>query len=147
MDKYDASNDHYCYAGTSILQNKLNIRDEHKLDQAERDITNQTINNVVYHSPPYSFQSFSKIHYALFSPLYDWAGTIRNVSIAKGGTTFCIPSRIEPEIKKLFLLLANEDWLSGLMRSDLSKKLAEYYCEFNMIHPFRVTSHNLQVAL
>ena len=30
------------------------------------------------------------------------------------------------------------------MRSDLSKKLAEYYCEFNMIHPFREGNGRVQ---
>ena len=62
MDKYDSENDHYCYSGTSILKNKLNIREDHKLENAERDITNQTINDVVYHSPPYDLVYFRNIH-------------------------------------------------------------------------------------
>ena len=144
MDKYDSENDHYCYSGTSILKNKLNIREDHKLENAERDITNQTINDVVYQSPPYDLAYFRNIHSTLFSPLYDWAGQDRNVSISKGGTTFCIPLRIEPEIQKLFSSLDKENWLHGLSKSELSKKLAEYYCEFNMIHPFREGNGRVQ---
>ena len=144
MDKYDAANDHYCYQGTSVLKNKLNIHDEHKLELAERDITNQTINNVIYQSPPYDLEDFKSIHSTLFSNLYDWAGQIRDVSISKGGTVFCIYSRIEPEANKLFESLAIDNYLSGLSRLNFSRKLAEYYCEFNMIHPFREGNGRVQ---
>lgn len=144
MDKYDAANDHYCYQGTSVLENRLNIRDEHKLELAERDITNETINNITYQTPPYDLENFKSIHSTLFSDLYNWAGQIRDVSIAKGGTVFCIYSRIEPEANKLFTRLANDKWLSGLSRLNFSKKLAEYYCEFNMIHSFREGNGRVQ---
>ncbi len=144
MDKYDAANDHYCYQGTSVLENRLNIRDEYKLELAERDITNNTINNITYQTPPYDLENFKSIHSTLFSDLYNWAGKIRDVSIAKGGTVFCIYSRIEPEANKLFTRLANDKWLSGLSRQNFSKKLAEYYCEFNMIHPFREGNGRVQ---
>ena len=77
MDKYDSENDHYCYSETSILKNKLNIREDHKLENAERDITNQTINDVVYQSPPYDLAYFRNIHSTLFSLLYDWAGQVK----------------------------------------------------------------------
>ena len=38
MDKYDAVNDHYCYAGTSTLKNKLNIKNMGDLERAEREL-------------------------------------------------------------------------------------------------------------
>ena len=37
-----------------------------------------------------------------------------------------------------------ENWLYGLSKSELSKKLAENYCEFNMIHPFREGNGRVQ---
>ena len=33
--------------------------------------------------------------------------------------------------------MEKEEWLKGLNKNDFCEKLAEYYCEFNMIHPFR----------
>ena len=45
MDKYDSVNDRYWYSGTSLLKNKLNIKDENKLENAEREITDLTIDN------------------------------------------------------------------------------------------------------
>ena len=122
----------------------MNIHDEHKLELAERDITNKTINNVIYQSPPYDLENFKSIHSTLFFNLYDWAGQIRDVSISKGGTVFCIYSRIEPEANKLFESLAIDNYLSGLSRLNFSRKLAEYYCEFNMIHPFREGNGRVQ---
>ena len=144
MDKYDSINDRYCYLGTFVLKNKLNIQDENKLENAEREITDLTINKVKYQAPPYNLRYLQSIHFALFSDLYDWAGHTRDVNISKGGTTFCIFARIVPEIDKLFLQLTRDKWLTGLSKSELCKKLAEYYCEFNMIHPFREGNGRVQ---
>jgi len=84
------------------------------------------------------------MHATLFSELYDWAGQIRNVDISKGGTKFCMASRIAPEIEKLFRQLERENYLAGVSGSDFAMKLAEYYAEFNMIHPFREGNGRVQ---
>lgn len=144
MGRYDAALDHYCYAGTEVLKNMLNLRDPLLLEQAERDITDQTSADVVLQEPPYCLAYLQQLHRTLFWPLYDWAGLIRDVSIAKGSTRFCIPTRIEPECRKLFEALAKEQWLIGLSRADFCARLAEYYCEFNMIHPFREGNGRVQ---
>jgi cell filamentation protein len=144
LDKYDAANDHYCYAGTSVLINNLDIKDELILEQAEREITDNTSDDITYQSPPYDMEYLQELHSTLFNPLYDWAGSIRDVSISKGGTTFCISARVYPESQKLFKSLESEDWLQGLTRDELCSKLAEYYCEFNMIHPFREGNGRVQ---
>lgn len=147
MDRYDATNDHYCYPGSDVLKNKLNIKDADKLERAERDITNKTIDLVRYQSPPYDLEYLKGIHSTLFSPLYEWAGCIRDVSIAKDRTVFCISGRVEPEAKKLFSRLADNSWLSGLSKEGFCAALAEYYCEINMIHPFREGNGRVQRVL
>ncbi|MHC8287525.1 putative adenosine monophosphate-protein transferase Fic [Pseudomonas sp. XS1P51] len=147
MDRYDAANDHYCYPGGGVLKNKLNIKDADKLELAERDITNKTIDLVSYQPPPYGLEYLQGIHSTLFSPLYEWAGSVRDVSIAKGGTVFCISSRVEPEAEKLFSRLAGDRWLSGLSKKEFCAALAEYYCEINMIHPFREGNGRVQRVL
>lgn len=38
---------------------------------------------------------------------------------------------------RLLSLLAKDNFLLGLEYSDFIEKLSEYYCELNMIHPFR----------
>ncbi|MFK8258737.1 putative adenosine monophosphate-protein transferase Fic [Erwinia sp. AnSW2-5] len=144
MDKYDASNDHYCYPGSLVLQNKLGIQDADTLIQAERDITRIKIEDIHYFPPPWDLTYFQHLHSILFSDLYPWAGQLRTVDISKGGTRFCRSGRIIPEIQKLFQLLDQEQWLSGLSREEFCQKIAEYYCEFNMIHPFREGNGRVQ---
>lgn len=147
MDRYDASQDHYCYPGSSVLRNKLNIQTEEELEHAEREVTEFTITLVQYVAPPYSLESFKSLHFRLFSELYDWAGSVRTVDISKGGTPFCTCGRIEAESSKLFAALQRESWLVGLDRDVFCERLAEYYCEFNMIHPFREGNGRVQRLL
>lgn len=144
MDKYDASNDHYCYPDSGVLRNLLNIRDEEVLSEAERDITSLRIDDVYFTPPPYNLGYLQRLHATLFTDLFGWAGQIRTVDIAKGGTRFCHCNRIIPETDKLFSKLAGEQWLAGLSRAEICPKLAEYYCEFNMIHPFREGNGRVQ---
>lgn len=147
MDKYDAANDHYCYQGTAILKNKLNIRDMNTLENAEREVTAITARGIVFSQPPYDLEYMSRLHRQLFSELYEWAGKIRSVDIAKGGTRFCNSGRIVAEANKLFTKLGNDNWLSNLSKDDFCDKTAEYYCEFNMIHPFREGNGRVQRIL
>ncbi|WP_444935312.1 putative adenosine monophosphate-protein transferase Fic [Microbulbifer sp. JMSA004] len=144
MDKYDATNDHYCYQGTSVLKNKLNIQKMDKLEQAEREISALTVKRVRFRPPPYNLDYMKLLHRLLFIDLYDWAGELRNVDISKGGTRFCNCGRIRAESQKLFNQLENQNWLRGLSREQFCAKLAEFYCEFNMIHPFREGNGRVQ---
>lgn len=137
MDKYDAANDQYCYRGTTILKNKLNIRDMDEIERAEREITALTARKIGFRAPPYNLEYMKLLHRQLFSDLYDWAGELRRVDISKGGTRFCNCGRIIAESQKLFNSLQGDNWLKNLPKQDFCEKLAEYYCEFNMIHPFR----------
>lgn len=147
MDKYDAANDHYCYPGTAILKNRLNIRDMDTLESAEREITAITARKIVFSHPPYDLDYMSRLHRQLFSELYEWAGKLRSVDIAKGGTRFCNLGRIVAEANKLFTKLGSDNWLSNLSKDDFCDKAAEYYCEFNMIHPFREGNGRVQRLL
>lgn len=143
MDKYDTCHDPYCYSGSAVLKNKLGIKDQATLEAAEREITAVSINYIKDWHPPYNVTYLQKIHFTLFSEFYEWAGQIRNIDISKGETRFCTHSRIVPEINKLFEQLENEHYLihSG---NDFSIKFAEYYAEFNMIHPFREGNGRVQ---
>ncbi len=147
MDKYDAKNDYYCYTNTTILRNKLNIEDMNILEAAEREITALTVRKIGFRHPPYDLEYMKLLHKKLFSELYDWAGEIRNVDISKRVTRFCNCSRIIPEAKKLFIALQKENWLSNLKKEEFCERLAEYYCEFNMIHPFREGNGRVQRLL
>lgn len=147
MDRYDARNDHYCYAGTTTLKNKLNIKDMDDLEKAEREVTAITARRIGFRQPPYNLEYMRTLHRQLFSDLYQWAGDLRDLDISKGGTRFCNCGRIIPESQKLFGGLQQENWLKNLPKKEFCEKLAEYYCELNMIHPFREGNGRVQRLL
>jgi len=147
MDKYDSAHDHYCYTESATLKNKLNIRDINELEAAESEITALTIAKISFRSPPYNLEYMKLLHRQLFSDLYEWAGAIRSVDISKGGTRFCNCGRIIAESQKLFDRLQKDKWLAKLQKDEVCEKLAEYYCEFNMIHPFREGNGRVQRLL
>ena len=63
MDKYGEMGDSlYCYPGTNILKNKLNIRDEQILEQAELELSGLASSLIEYAEPPYDSQYLKSIH-------------------------------------------------------------------------------------
>lgn len=87
--EYETDSD-YCYPGTYVLKNKLNITDENELRSAERSITSlrtaQLIQNPI--EGKLDFNYLKNIHKFIFGDIYEWAGTVRTVNIAKGNS-FC----------------------------------------------------------
>jgi cell filamentation protein len=147
VDRYDAAHDHYCHPGTSVLRNKLGITSLERLEEAEHDVTAITHASIEFSPPPYNLQSLKNLHQQLFSALYEWAGAIRTVDISKGGTRFCTSSRIEAEARSRFQAMERDAWLRDLPHEVFCEKLAEHYCELNMIHPFREGNGRVQRIL
>lgn len=137
MDKYGVGQDGYCYPESDVLKNRLNIEDDEALSDAERAITSASAEDIEFEPPPYDLATLQRIHSHLFKDIYDWAGDIRTVDIAKGDTRFCTVRRIEAEADKLFGQLAAKNWLEDLAREALIQAAAEFYGELNMVHPFR----------
>ena len=77
-----------CYPGTIVLINKLDIRDEAALNEAETLATYINASKLEQHplEGVFDFAHDKAIHYFLFSDLYDWAGQVRTVNISKKGT-------------------------------------------------------------
>lgn len=145
MDKYDVSyNDPYCYIGTPVLKNKLNIKNFDDLEKAEREISAYAMQDIKYQNPPYNLKYLQDLHKQLFYELYEWAGELRSVNIFKEDTTFCYYDNLETYSNDLFKGLEKEQWLEGLNKHNFCIKLAEHYCEFNMLHPFREGNGRVQ---
>lgn len=138
MDKYGEEGDGiYCYPNSKVLRNKFSIQDDLLLQEAEREFSEQAILEIDYQEPPYNLNSLKSIHFVLFSDVYDWAGKLRQVDISKGNTRFCTFSRIEAEANKLFNHLSGQQYFKNLDKNKLIEALADFYCELNVIHPFR----------
>lgn len=66
MDKYGTKQDPTCHPGSTVLKNKLNIKDEEALNIAERSITTSCAKNVAFALPPYDINYLCNIHKTLF---------------------------------------------------------------------------------
>ena len=91
LGKYGVGQDPYCYPGSSILRNRLDLLDEARLHQAERELSEIAVGNLPLFPPPYDLDRLQHIHRILFGDIYDWAGELRSVNIQKGDTLFCTP--------------------------------------------------------
>ena len=137
VDKYCAGQDPYCYPGTDVLRNRLNLTDDAALLKAERELSEIAASEMDFIPPPYDLTCFQKIHRSLFSDIYEWAGEIRTIDISKGSTRFCHVQWIEGEAAKLFRQLASKNWFEQLPREQLVVETAELYGDLNVVHPFR----------
>ncbi len=135
--KYGSDNDPYCYKGSQVLINKLVITDEHLLEEAEKEISIFSAEEIEFSNPPYDLKYWKAVHKLLFRDIYEWAGDLRSVFITKSETQFCNPQYIEQESNRLFAQLARENYYSDYSREELVTKSAELFAELNLIHPFR----------
>ena len=136
---YEARNSAYCYKGTNVLINLLNIRDNKTLQRAESRIVatklfelrkNEMIGN-------FDVEHFIKIHKFLFEDIYPFAGKFRTENIAKGYFSFAEWEYIDTELRKLLEKLHKSNLLKNDTRAELIKDLAYYLSELNVLHPFR----------
>ena len=136
---YEARNSAYCYKGTNVLINLLNIRDNKTLQRAESRIVatklfelrkNEMIGN-------FDVEHFIKIHKFLFEDIYPFAGKFRTENIANGYFSFAEWEYIDTELRKLLEKLHKSNLLKNDTRAELVKDLAYYLAELNVLHPFR----------
>ncbi|MDP7591262.1 MAG: putative adenosine monophosphate-protein transferase Fic [Litorilituus sp.] len=136
-DKYGVDQDPNCYPNTDTLINLLNIQSESELDEAELELTSFRLEQFTPDFSSLTFEYLKQIHFFLFQDIYAWAGQVRTVDISKGDTRFCTTSYIEREAEKQFAKLANLDNLKGLDKDEFVEHLADFFCEMNIVHPFR----------
>lgn len=77
------------------------------------------------------------LHYFLFQDVYAWAGKFRTVPIVKGSSFFARPEHIGPELQKLLVQLAGEQFLQRKDSKTFCERAAHYFGEINALHPFR----------
>lgn len=136
-DKYGVSQDTDCYLNSSVLVNKLNIRDARELEAVEAELTQLRSESFEPDFAAFDLGALMAIHRHLFQDIYSWAGQLRTVGISKGTTRFCSAQYIQKEADRLLARLQSEQWLEGLVLPEFVAKIADYYCELNVIHPFR----------
>ena len=132
-------NSKYCYENSNILINKLNIKDRDILQKYEAKITAAKLLSLRQKKITGNFDEkhFISIHTYLFEDIYPFAGEYRKENIAKGEFRFAEWEYIQEELNKLLEQLKNENYLAGIGKNDLARRLAYYIAELNVLHPFR----------
>lgn len=113
------------------LENKLKINDSAELARIEEKISKSRAvklfeSNIVEEFEVGKFSGLAKIHKFLFDELYDFAGKVRTVNIAKGSFRFAPVMYLETALKHI------DD-----MPQSTFDEIIEKYVEMNIAHPFR----------
>lgn len=113
------------------LENKLGIIDSSELARIEEKISKKKAlelfeTGLLDTFEAGTFDSLAKIHKYLFGEIYEFAGRIRTVNIARGSFRFA---------PVLYLEAALEN-ISGMPQSTFDE-IVEKYVEMNVAHPFR----------
>lgn len=113
------------------LENKLNITDSAELARAEEKISKQKAlklydAGILDTLTPGTFKTLCAVHKYLFEDIYEFAGKLREVNIAKGNFRFA----------PLMYLQAALDNIDKMPQSDFDT-IVEKYVEMNIAHPFR----------
>ena len=113
------------------LENKLGITESTELAKAEERISKTKALEMFQQDlldtfEVGTFRGLSQIHKYLFDEIYDVAGQVRTVNIAKGGFRF---------VPVLYLTSALEN-ISRMPQSTFDEIIAKYV-EMNVAHPFR----------
>jgi cell filamentation protein len=142
---YKSEADPYCCAGTTVLIDRLDIRDQARLEAFETDVSIERAAQALPRGR-LSYTHYRAIHRHLFQDVYAWAGRIRTVRIFKERSAFCYPDHIDREMKRLFADLAKKKHLHGLDASTFAREVAHFLAELNAIHPFREGKGRTQLS-
>lgn len=114
-----------------ILENKLNIIDQAELAREEERISKKHAKEMfetgyLNELKTGTFESLKKIHKCLFEEIYEFAGNLRRVNIAKGNFRFIPIAYLEEAVKSI-----------EKMPQSTFEEIIEKYVEMNIAHPFR----------
>lgn len=113
------------------LENKLGITDSQELARAEERISKQKAlalfeSGALDQIAPGTFAALAQIHRVLFADIYDFAGDLRTVNIAKGHFRFASALYLEAAVAEI----------ERMPQNDFDEIVAKYV-EMNVAHPFR----------
>ncbi len=114
-----------------MIENKLGITNPVELAKIEEKISKTKAlqffeSNIINDNEIGKFNSLAKIHKFLFDEIYDFAGKVRTVNIAKGNFRFAPVMYLEQSLKFI-----------DKMPQSTFDEIIEKYVEMNIAHPFR----------
>lgn len=114
-----------------MLENKLGLTSSAELAREEERISKKKAamlfeNHILDNLESGKFSTLQIIHKYLFDEIYDFAGKLRTVNIAKGNFRFAPLMYIESALKNI----------DEMPQSNFDE-IIEKYVEMNIVHPFR----------
>ena len=114
-----------------ILENKLNITDQVELAKVEEKISKLKAKQLfdsgdIAKVEIGTFSGLAFIHAYLFGEVYDFAGIVRTVNIAKGDFRFAPVMYLQSSLEHI-----------DSMPHSTFEEIIEKYVEMNIAHPFR----------
>ena len=127
----------YCYPPTfTVLRNKLGIRDARALETAERQFVTQRLLETVPEGD-FDLTHLCAIHRHLFQDIFDWAGELRTVEMAKDGSRFQPRRFIETGMADIHRRIVAAGYFRGLEPDVFAVGAGSILGDVNHVHPFR----------
>ena len=114
-----------------MIENKLGLTTSAELAREEERISKKKAidlfeKDILKNLPAGTFSTLQTIHKYLFEDIYEFAGEIRNVNIAKGNFRFAPLMYLKPALESI-----------DKMPQSNFDEIVEKYVEMNIAHPFR----------
>lgn len=130
--------DPYCY-DNGTLCNRFGIADADELAVVEARVSVQRIAEIETQglAGRFDLDHLCVIHRHIFGDLYEWAGELRSVDLAKGDTLFCLARFLPSAARDVFATVPRAR--SELRDSNglIPTGVAGLYGDLNALHPFR----------
>lgn len=141
-DHAERWNGYFLAPDSPVLRNKVHATTVEELRAAEDDLVEfrlaqlreapELINRT------YDLEHLRQLHRQLFQDVYEWAGELRTVGLAKGGgDSFMPPLQIELPMAHAAARIAETQQLREVPPDGLSAEVAYLYDYVNFAHPFR----------
>lgn len=137
--------DIYLYDDCMVLKNKLEIKEQKKLEEAEADFVVYRLKELTMNplKGNYDYEHFLQMHKYIFQDLYEWAGIQRKMNIYKeepvlGGLSidyadvFDIASDMENILKDM----REKSW-STMKRNEAATQFSDSLAQIWKVHCFR----------
>ena len=137
--------DPYLYENSHVLKNKLDIRTQEELDDAEADYVVYRLKDLAMNPMPgeYNTEHFLKMHQYIFQDLYEWAGEPRIIAIYKeedvlGGMSveYSYPFDITKDIHFILADMRQKPW-NEMDRKQATTEFCDSLARLWKVHPFR----------
>jgi len=146
--------DPYLYEDTDVLVNKLNIKEQTLLDDAEADYVVFRLKELVLNpiEGEYNVEHLLEMHKYTFQDIYEWAGKTRIISIYKeeevlGGQSieYSDPFDIATDLSQILSDMKKKEWIS-MDKVTASLEFCDSLAKLWKIHPFREGNTRITVT-